>query len=282
MRPQAVETTDVLLQRWLPLFDAPAGELPDPELVAALGEGLLTPAEEAEAVAAIRHSPAARIELRDVYPEVFARHFGHEIPRAESASEGGAKVLAFPARRRVAAISTLAVAAAAAIALFAIPPSPPESSDLTMLRGVRSGDTVRGGEAEAIAIAPGEKIDLLMKLGTPGTLDSIRGARPWGALFAVDASGRARLVCTHDDAQCKASDKTMAYLFTAPRDAGTTWFFFVAAPNAVEAADLGRLVEGLEGAPAEVATALQRRLDEAAGEHHWKVHAQRPLRVGEP
>ncbi len=281
MRPHAVETTDVLLQRWVPLFDTPAGDLPDPELVAALGEGLLTPAEEAGALAAIRRSPAARVELRDLYPEVFARHFGHEIPKAEAAAEG-AKVLAFPARRRVAVISGLALAAAAAVALFAVPPGPPESSDLTMLRGVRAGDTVRGGEAEAISIAPGEKIDLLMKLGTPGTLDAIRGAQPWGALFAVDAAGRARLVCTHDDAQCKASDKTMAYLFTAPRDAGTTWFFFVAAAKPVDDAALERLVAGLEGAPAEVAATLQSRLDEAAGEHHWKVHAQRPLRVGEP
>jgi hypothetical protein len=267
------DPVDRVLQSLMVRCEPPRGRLLDPELLVALAEGRLTAAERAGALEEIRRSPAARAECRELYPEVF-----------REAVARPANVVAFPRRpwKRLVAAGVAVTALAAALLIALAPPGAPVGSGLSVMRGAHAGDTVRGGDPGVVTVGPGEKIDLLMRLGAPSGLDALRAkAGPWGALFMVDEHGRARLVCTHDDAECRASDKTMAWLFTAPRTAGTVWFYFVAASRPVARDDLRALTAGLDSnAPAEAAAELQHRLEADAKARGWSVHAHPPLVVG--
>lgn len=209
-----------LFARLVPLIDPPEGDLLDEELVAALAEGRLLPAEEARVVAFIRSSPAARVELRDLYPEAYQRLI--EPPAAP----------ARPPRRwpRRVFLGVLATAAAAAAAVFLVPVGPPDGAtlDLQVVRARRSAPPAGEGER----LLPGDRAQLLVRLGRPSAFDALRGARPWGALYRVDDDGRAALVCTSEAGGCRVSDDTMAWLHTGATGAR---FVFVAGSRPLDA-----------------------------------------------
>ncbi|MCA9542971.1 MAG: hypothetical protein KC613_01235, partial [Myxococcales bacterium] len=154
-RPDAL--TDALLRLTLPLADPPGGELPSADEMAALGEGTLSPAEEAELLRRVDGSAAARAELRALYPARFKALF----EAAEAAPAGGAppsaKVLRFPTRWGPATSVAVGRAAAAAAAVFLAPLDPPEGAQLSvgvsaLERGAAPGDVS--------VVAPGQAVDV--------------------------------------------------------------------------------------------------------------------------
>lgn len=256
-------------------LDPPPGPLPDPESLVALVEGRLLPDERARVLEAVRESPAARAELRALFPDAWRELLGAEPE--------GAVVIPGPWRRAAPWLAGVVTAAAAALALSLRPPGPPADSALTVLPDPGVAERTRGAEAEAIYAAPGERIDVLMRLGRPSGLDALTRAEPWGALFLVDRRGRARLVCTSADARCRASADTMAWLFTAPREPGPTRFFFLVANRPVPDAALTAATADLDAPDPDAAAAeVERRLHRVAAEHGGRVHAHLPVIVRAP
>lgn len=252
-----------LLERLVPLLEPPAGELPDAERVAALAEGRLPQREASELIEEIRKSPAARVELRALYPERYLMLLGD----APVASTG--RVLAFPqaAVRRWVAVG-VALAAAAAL-VFLVPSAPP--SDAGAVLQPRSEAVRSRGSAE-----PGDRFHLLMHLGRPGLFDRLRGHEPWGALIQADESG-VRLVCTSAEARCRTGADTMAWSFTAPIRRGVTAFVFVAAGQAPSRDEVSALVATAQKSlarPRDLASVVEK-----AAPGRWRVHPLEPVEV---
>ncbi len=261
MRLNSDLNSHALLERLVPALEPPSGDLPDAERVAALAEGRLSPRQAHDLIEEIRRSPAARVELRALYPERFAVLLGEVRPATS------ARVLAFPVRRWVAAGAALAAAAAVVVLLPASLPSGSGAELQARSEAVRSGGTAE----------PGDRFYLMMRLGQPGLFDRLRGHSPWGALFLADGLG-VRLVCTSADAHCRSGGDTLAWSFTAPVRAGVTGFAFVAAGQAPEPAALSAVLAEVSAeapGPRELPAALERR----AGTLRWRVHALDPVVV---
>ncbi len=270
--PRAAAALDHLLVHAVPLVEPPPGELLDPDTMAALGERRLLPGEEVAALDRVRRSPAARVELRQLYPETWAELLGDELPRPQ------APVLGFPVRRALAGAATFAAAAAALF--FALPTRPPEGAGAQLAPIV----TTRGGDdaAERVTVLPGQRVQILMRLGEPSALDRLRGHSPWGALYEVDGGGRVNLVCTSEAGCLHGSPGALAWLHVAPADPGrVTRFMFVSGARAVPEAS-ARAVADEANAAGGGWGALATAVDHAAERHGWRAHPQRPVEVRSP
>lgn len=228
------------LQHLMPVLDPPDGALPDAEELVAFAEGRLA-ARDAERVRAlIADSPAARVELRALFPQAHARLF--DTP----AIQIGAQVLPF--RRRL--IWGAGVALAATLAFFLLRPMGAPAGSVAEL--TRATGQVRSG-GEQMLVMPGEAVDITLKLGQPSTWDRWRGATPWAALVRIDADG-AQVVCTHADAFCRSAPDTMASQQIISGAAGDRVFFMFVVAN--QPADLSAIAGPKEGALARVAAAV--------------------------
>ncbi|MGK0360302.1 MAG: hypothetical protein ACI9U2_002615 [Bradymonadia bacterium] len=253
--------THCALQHLMPMLDPPTGALPDAEDLVALAEGRLADRDANRVRALIADSPAARVELRALYPQTHARLFDTEsitvgssrtgASKARSSEAGsnryGAQIIAF--RRRV--TWGVGIALAAAVAFFILRPlGPPAGSaaDLTRTQGqVRSG-------GDQMLVMPGEAVDLTLKLGQASTLDRWRGGAPWAALIRVDADG-ARVVCTHADAFCRSAPNTMGSQQVISGAAGDRVQFTFLVAN--QPADLSGIAGPRDGAAGRIAAAAQ-------------------------
>lgn len=244
------------LQHLMPILDPPAGALPDAEELVALAEGRLADRDADRVRALIADSPAARVELRALYPQTHARLFDTESitvgsSRIASSKAGsstdGAQIIAF--RRRV--TWGVGIALAAAVAFFILRPlGPPTGSaaDLTRTQGqVRSG-------GDQMLVMPGEAVDLTLKLGQASTLDRWRGGAPWAALIRIDADG-ARVVCTHADAFCRSAPDTMGSQQIISGAAGDRVQFTFLVAN--QPADLSGIAGPRDSAAARIDAAAQ-------------------------
>lgn len=184
------------LEHLVPTFDPPEGDLPDPEELVAFAEGRLAPGDRDRVRASIAASPAARVELRALYPQTYAQTFD------ATPVEVGAKVLAF--RRPM--VWGVVLAAAAALFLTVLRPvGAPQNASAGLSR---VDDTVVRSAGETYLLS-GAAVDLFVDLGQAGVLDRLGGGTPWGALVRVDAD-EAKVLCTHTDARCRSSATTMA------------------------------------------------------------------------
>jgi hypothetical protein len=245
------------LEHLVPAFDPPAGPLPDAEQLVALAEGRLGAADAQRLRDAIAASPAARVELRALYPQTYARLFDTQPVQI------GATVIPF--RRRAAWVAGLA--AAAAIAFFVLRPMGPPlnaSADVAPIEA----QTTRG---ERLLLLPGTRVQLRARLGQPGTLDRWRGATPWGALIRIDADG-ATLVCTHADAACRSSAQTMGHQAVISGAPGETVRYVFLIAN--QPADLSSIAGPAEGA--------DERLKAAADAVNGQLTPTRPIVIDRP
>ena len=246
------------LQHLMPVLDPPAGALPDPEELVALAEGRLAAGDAERVRALIADSPAARVELRALFPQTHARLFETEPIQI------GAQVLPF--RRRVAWTAGLALAAA--LAFFVLRPMGPPAgvaADVTRAKG-----QLRNG-GEQMLVMPGEAVDLTLRLGQASTLDRWRGATPWAALIRVDADG-ATIVCTHADAVCRSAANTMGHQQVISGGAGDRVQFVFLVAN--QPADLSGIAGPSEGADARIKSAA----DAAGG----ALHPVTPIVIDRP
>lgn len=201
------------LEHLVPALDPPDGALPDAEELVALAEGRLLASDAERVRTAIADSPAARVELRALYPQVYAEMF-------EAAPiEIGAEVIPF--RRRIVWGVGLA-AAAAALFVFLRPIGPPVNFGVDM-RPVQD-EVRRGAERGAergMRVEAGDRVRLSAQLGQAVTLDQLLGGTPWGALIRIDNRG-ATVICTHSDAACRSSAQTMAHEAVINGEGGET------------------------------------------------------------
>lgn len=266
---------DELMARVVPLAEAPSGEPLPAEQLVALVERRLLPEEEAEALARLQNSPAARVELRALFPNRYTELLGDARP--STATGGGNNVLRFPLRPALAGAATFA--AAAAITLLMWPYAPPTDTGFEI---ASAGSVVRSAHdqaADRVVARPGQRVSLLMRLGEPGAFDRLRGATAWGALYRVDHRGEASLVCTSERG-CQRGAGTLGHLFHAPeQDGRTNRFVFVSGSKVVDPADARAIAEAANarggGWPA-----LRDALEHAATERGWRLHPQRPIVVG--
>ena len=233
------------LQHLMPLLDPPAGTLPDAEELVALAEGRLAARDADRVRALIADSPAARVELRALYPQTHARLFETESIHI------GAQVLPFQSRLRQRIVWGTGIALAAALAFFVLRPmGPPAGSaaDLTRTTG-----QVRSGGAQML-VMPGTAVDITLKLGQTSTLDRWRGGTPWAALVRVDADG-AQIVCTHADAFCRSAADTMGSQQVISGTAGDRVEFIFLVAN--QPADLNGIAGPRDGANARMTAAVE-------------------------
>ncbi len=279
---------DGVVARLYRQHEPPVASPVDAESIVALAEGRLAGAERTDLVARIKQNTAARRELLELYPELF-----DALLDAPNASVGGtprgARVLPFPVRW-AAGGAGLVLAAAAALLVFVPRPAPPVGSRFEVVaaseatfkeRGhaVTPDGATAGLRGDVILVAPGQRLQLLMRLGAPNGFDRrLRGATAAGALFMVDHTGRARLICT-DHGGCPSSADTLAHLFLAPTQTGaTTWFAFVSSSTAIDAAEARALADAANAAGGGW-DALRGVLSKKAAEARWNVLEQPPVRV---
>lgn len=265
------------LMKLFPVFEPPSGDLPNAEDLAAFSEGLLLPDEEIQMRDLITNSPAARAELRHLYPRLFVAMFKPEsIEERDNEAvkaPAAAQVLPFPKRRRglrYAAVGGLLAAAAAAIFLF-MPTAPADGASMTIAPLAKT----RAAPSEMFMPAmPQERFQLLIKLGEASIFDRLRGHAPFGLLFQLDASGRAQLVCTSDDAECRPSPTTMSYLYQAPAEQGQQRLIFVSGVGSIDRAQ----ARALESENTRWSI-FEGRLNETAERLNWTVHEPKLLLV---
>lgn len=185
------------LEHLVPAFDPPEGELPDAEELVAFAEGRLAQQDRARVRETIETSPAARVELRALYPQTYERLFDAAPVTV------GAKVIPF---RRPAVWAAVA-AAAAALFLFVLRPVGPPQNAAGGFSLV--DDTRERSGGEEYLVPSGTGVDLSVNLGQTGALDRLRGGEPWGALIRIDGDA-AQVLCTSADARCRSSASTMA------------------------------------------------------------------------
>ncbi len=273
--PKREYALDRAIAHLVPLAEAPSGNLLPPEELVALVERRLLPEEVTGVVERLTDSPAARVELRLLFPERFTELL--DDARPDTSQRADAKVLRFPLRPALAGAASFA--AAAAITLFMWPYAPPTDAGFEMTTAgtvVRSRADARGAKLVA---RPGQRIQLLMRLGEPTAFDRFRGAQSWGALYRVDHRGEASLVCT-SQAGCQRGAGTLGYLFHVPEQGGRlNRFVFVSGSESVDPAQAR--------APAAAANergggwpALRDELERAAARRGWRLHPQRPIVVG--
>lgn len=255
---------DALLARVLPLVDPPAGALPDPDLLCALVEGRLPPSTAARLTRQIAASPAARAELRDLFPEQFEALLA---PADAPPAITPARVAVIePARWRAPLTGLATLIAAAALAFLFVPPSPPQGSGLSYTRD-DSANAVRG------AVAPGQRFAVRVRVGAVNRFDALRGHAPWAALVVTDPDGVTRVLCTTTDRQrCTAAEGTLGYLFVAPSARGEYRLSLLSGPTAIEHA---ALTEGAAARPDDPVAAL-RAVAEA---HDGALVEAPPIRV---
>ncbi len=263
---------DEVMTRVVPLAEAPSGERLPAETLAALGERRLLPEEEAAAVERVKDSPAARVELRTLYPQRYTELLGDAVPSVPDT--GGAKVLRFPLRPALAGAATFA--AAAAITLFVWPYAPPAHTDFQQVPTSETRSV--SDDVQTMVVQPAQTIQLLMRLGTSSTFDRWRGAVSWGALYRVAHVGNVSLVCT-SEAGCQRGAGTLSHLFRAPVEPGRiNRFVFVSGSELVAAGEAEALATASNsrggGWPA-----LRDELNAAATAHGWRLHPQRPIVV---
>lgn len=258
------DVLDALLAQVIPLVEPPAGDLPDANLVGALVEGRLPPGVAHRVTRQIERSPAARAELRALFPERFAEIFEAPpappatVPRATGASTRGWRGPLYGA---------LTLVAAAALAFFLVPPKAPSGSALEVARD--SKQNVRG------PATPGSRFAVSMKLGEPSRLDALRGKQPFGALLVTDPSGYTRLVCTTVDRQrCTAAEGTLGYLFVAPSAKGAYTLSLLSTPEPLAPSDLTALL----GQAQRASTPLD-ALETAARKRNGKLLRAEPIQV---
>lgn len=245
------------LEHMVPVLDPPDGELPDAEELAAFAEGRLAERDAERLRSAIAASPAARVELRALYPQTYARLF------EATPVEVGAEVIAL----RRPAIWVGGVAAAAALFLFVLRPLGPPEQASAHLDPVRSGNAVFRGASTAQRSATqtlraGRTVDLHADLGQAGLLDRLGGAAPWGALIRLDGEG-ATVICTHTDAACRSSARTMASRQVISGSAGDVIRFGFIIAN--QPADLS----AVPGPAADAEARLAAAASAAGGRLHW-------------
>ncbi|MCB9538272.1 MAG: hypothetical protein H6704_18615 [Myxococcales bacterium] len=278
---------DGVFARLYAAVDVPAPSELDAETLVAFAEGRQSPSEREATRAHIRASVAARRELQALYPEIFDRLL--ETPARANAPPGeGAKVLPFR-RPRVWAAAGALLTAAAALVVFVQAPDPPAGSRFEVVpategfieRGheVTPDGAVAGTRGAVNEVAPGQRLQLLIRLGQPSRFDqAVRGARAAGALFMVEPDGRARLVCT-DAGGCPSSADTLAWLYVAPSTPGATAHFaFVSASRPIEVQRAQALVDAVNAAGGGW-DALRARLQAEAEGADWNVLEQPPVRV---
>lgn len=270
--PDMDHALDEVMTRVVPLAEAPSGERLPAETLAALGERRLLPEEEAETIERVKDSPAARVELRTLYPDRYTELLGDAMPAA--ASGGGAKVLRFPLRPALAGAATFA--AAAAITLFVWPYAPPAYTDFQQVPTSETRSV--SDDVQTMVVQPGQTVQLLMRLGTTSAFDRWRGALAWGALYRVDHVGNVSLVCT-SDAGCQRGAGTLSHLFRAPVEPGRiNRFVFVSGSERVAAAE-GTALATAANSRGGGWPALRDELNVAAGAYGWRLHPQRPIVV---
>jgi len=270
------------LTRLITFADPPVGPLYSADLVAALGEGSLLPREEVRLVADIRRSPAARNELRELYPERFEAIF-------EQRPSGMARVLRFP-RKRMAVAGALVAALAATLAIVLIPPAPPSGGEMSILTYHevlrRGGDSItRGGDADVLRT--GERFQAHLALGRLGWLDRMRGAGLWAGLFRVDTAGHASLAATTEDpgaGMCTVSEQTMACVVRAGERPGLEHLVFVTASRPPDTGTLRSILGRVNAVPAPTArgAALRAALRAEAADRPWRVSAYPPIEIKAP
>lgn len=249
--------------------EPPAGRV-DPEMLVALVEERLLPEERARVLADLRACPGSRRELMALFPS--------EAEALLSPPRVTAKVLEFP-RWRAAGAAAATLAAAAAVSLFVQTPRPPARAGFEVIpvttESYRSAAPER---SRTLRSAPGQEWQILVKLGeVDGLVARARGLRPGGLLYAVEADGRARLLCMADDG-CRSSARTMARLYVAPTAPGAVIrFAFVSTSGPVERA----LAESLAERANQTGgwAALQRVLSAEAAARGWQVLEQPKLEV---
>lgn len=226
------------LEHLVPALDPPDGALPDADELVALAEGRLLASDAERVRSAIAESPAARVELRALYPQVYAEMF-------EAAPiEIGAEVIPF--RRRIVWGVGLA-AAAAALFVFLRPIGPPTNFgvDMRPVQDELRRGAERGAERGTLRVEAGTRMQLSAQLGQATTLDQLRGGTPWGALIRIDSRG-ATVICTHSDAGCRSSAQTMAHEAVINGEGGETVQFVFLIAN--QPADLTDVVGPADGA----------------------------------
>lgn len=280
-------TLDGVFARLYAAVDVPAPSDIDAETLLAFAEKRQSPAEHEATRARIRASVAARRELQALYPEVFDALL--ETPaQANAPPDVGAKVLPFR-RPAVWAAAGALLTAAAALVIFVPQPAPPVGSRFEVVpategfieRGheVTPEGVVAGTRGAVNEVAPGQRLQLLIRLGTPSRFDrALRGAHAAGALFMVEPDGRARLVCT-DAGGCPSSADTLAWLYVAPSTPGATAHFaFVSSSTPIEVERAQALVDAVNAAGGGW-DALRDRLRIEAEAADWNVLEQPPVRV---
>lgn len=282
-------TLDGVFARLYAAVDVPAPSDIDAETLIAFAEKRQSPAEHEATRARIRASVGARRELQALYPELFDALLETTPAQANAPPAPGGNVLPFRRPAAWAAAGALVAAAAAALVVFVPQPAPPAGSRFEVVpategfieRGheVTPDGVVAGTRGAINEVAPGQRLQLLIRLGTPSRFDqALRGARAAGALFMVEPDGRARLVCT-DAGGCPSSADTLAWLYVAPSTPGATAHFaFVSSSTPIEVERAQALVDAVNAAGGGW-DALRSRLQAEAEAADWNVLEQPPVRV---